>query len=116
MSVRRFAHPQPQLVGVDAEHVKPQIPLEQTAEPLPKRGPEQWLPQKPQLLVSVLSLTQTPLQAVCPLGHLHNPLVHVPPEQVVPQPPQLLLSVNVFVQAPLQTVWPAEQHRPETHD
>jgi hypothetical protein len=64
----------------------------------------------------VFSLTQTPLQSVCPVGHLQRPLVHVPPEQVVPHPPQLLLSVNVFAQAPLHTVCPAAQQRPDTHD
>jgi len=72
----------------------------------------QWLPQAPQLLTSVLRLTQVPLQAVWPEGHW---LKHWPAWQEVPDAhtllhaPQLLLSLLRFTQLPEQMVWPVGQ-------
>ena len=71
----------------------------------------QAFPQKPQLLGSVLVLTQLPLQLVRPALQV---MPQAPPEQVaeplagvgqtVPQLPQLLVSVLVLAQAPPQHV------------
>jgi len=81
----------------------------------------QWLPQAPQLLTSVLRLTQVPLQAVWPEGHW---LKHWPAWQEVPDAhtllhaPQLLLSLVRFTQLPVQLVWPVPQvtrHCPPEH-
>ena len=116
LSVSRLLHAVPHCVVVDPEQERPQTPPEQVAEPVPEVGPLQAWPHEPQLLVSVLSLTQTPLQSAFPEGHWHTPLVHVPPEHVIPHPPQLLLSVNVLVHAPLQTFCPAAQQTLDTHD
>jgi len=78
------------------------------------RPPGQTLPQPPQLLFSVLVLTQLPLQKVCPAGHAHTLFVQVRPlVQTVPQVPQLLLSFAVVRQTPLQSVCPLGQlHTP----
>ena len=56
-----------------------------------------WLPQLPQLLRSVLSDLQLPLQQVCP------------EPQALPQPPQFASSLLVATQAPPQHTWPLLQ-------
>lgn len=56
-----------------------------------------WLPQLPQLLMSLLSALQLPLQQVCPVL------------QILPQLPQLASSLLVLTQLPLQQVWPLLQ-------
>jgi hypothetical protein len=61
-------------------------------------------PHEPQLLLSVLRLTQAEPQSVWPVGHIIARQVPVwqvwPIVQTVPQPPQLLLSVLVLTHTP----------------
>jgi hypothetical protein len=65
-----------------------QIPLLQVE--LPRHG----LPHEPQLELSVLVLTHTPLHIVSPVGQAHDPLTHVwPLAHDMPHDPQLELSV-----------------------
>lgn len=97
-----------------------QVP-EQLVRPLPQIMPQlppahsspvpQARPQLPQLEVSLVRLTHTPPQTVCPAGQAQLPLWHVrPPMHTVPQAPQLLLSLPLMIrQVPLQLVWPAGQ-------
>ena len=77
----------------------------------------QVVPHAPQLALSVLVLTQRPLQSVCPLGHWQRPAVQVVPEgQTVPQVPQFDPSVWRFTQRPLQRVVPlGHWHVPPVH-
>jgi hypothetical protein len=69
--------------------------------------PVQAVLQDPQWLLSVLRLTQAPLQFVWPAPHVTT---HCPPEHAVPwgqtwpQAPQLLLSLPSFTQLPAQSV------------
>jgi len=60
-----------------------QLPAEHCLPPL------QALPQVPQLLDAVWTLTHAPLQSVSPFGHMQAPAEHdVPPLQTMPHPPQ----------------------------
>ncbi len=64
------------------------------------------LPHAPQLFGSVPSVTQTPLQSVLPLVHLHMPPWHcVPPWQTRPHWPQFRLLPCTSMHAPLQMIW-----------
>ena len=107
-----------QRLGVGFVHVSPHTPKMQVVAPVPDAGAEHLLPHAPQLLVSVNSLTHTPLHNVSPKGHTHNPSRHAPPVHVLPHPPQLLVSVSVLTHEPLQAVCPKEQpeHAPLIHE
>ncbi len=66
------------------------------------------MPQVPQFALSLLRLTQAPLQMSGMLeGHAHAPAVHVAPVgHLVPHAPQLPVSVFRSAQVPLQSVLP----------
>src|SRR5579883_940276 len=90
--------------------------------PLTQGSPEQTVPQAPQFLPSVCSLTQAPLQSVVPLAQfrlqapltqLGVPVPEVGPGQTLPQAPQLLGSVCSLTQALLQRVKPLLQATPQ---
>jgi hypothetical protein len=83
---------------------------------VPEVGPGHTLPQAPQLLALVFSLTHTPLQPVSPDAQ-HTPLVQAFwPVHLAPQLPQLLLSICSSTQAPLQrlgvALWQAMPQTP----
>jgi hypothetical protein len=59
----------------------------------------------PQWSGSIVGSTQTPLQAVRPVGQRHAPLTHaVPPPQALPHAPQFAMSVAMSTQAPEQFI------------
>ena len=62
----------------------------------------QTLPQEPQLVLSVLVLTQLPLQSVgCAVVHEQVPFAQVRGDaQALPQVPQLLLSLSTLTSHP----------------
>jgi hypothetical protein len=63
------------------------------------------LPQEPQLLLSVLGLTQVPLQTMSPEAHLQTPCWQLAPFwHTLPQEPQLWASVLRLTQLPLHNV------------
>lgn len=67
-------------------------------------------PQPPQLLGSLPTETQRPLQNEEPGGQAQVPLVQVVPMgQTTPHTPQLALSLLVLVHTPLQLTWPGGQ-------
>jgi hypothetical protein len=80
----------------------------------------QTLPQVPQLLESLVGLTQALLQLICSGGHWRT---HIPPvhtwfaAQAMPHAPQFMGSVFRSTQAPLQLVLGAVQtpHVPSLH-
>jgi hypothetical protein len=77
------------------------------------------LPQAPQLVALVFSLTHAPLHPVSPAAQ-HTPLVQAFwPLHLAPQLPQLLLSVCSLTQAPLQRfgvgLWQAMPQTPPEH-
>jgi hypothetical protein len=82
----------------------------------------QGVPQPPQLLLSVCSLTQAPLQSVVPLLHakVHAPLTHLAValatlvEHAFPQVPQSLALLVASTHVPPQSVGVAAG-QPETH-
>jgi hypothetical protein len=59
-------------------------------------------PQAPQLLTSVFSLTQAPLQIVCPLGQTQDPQVHALEQVSVPLPSQLWVDAAAQTPCPVQ--------------
>jgi hypothetical protein len=101
-------------VQVPLEH----CPADTQAPPFGRRGAQtpavqkekpglQMLPQAPQLLLSVCSFVQAPLQNTCPPEQAPGqaPLVHAwPLGQAVPHAPQLEGSATVVVQKPLQVI------------
>jgi len=75
--------------------------------------PEHMWPQLPQLLESVLRLTQVPLQSVSPPGQTQAPPWQtLPPGQALPHEPQLFGSDWVFMQELEQQLWPEEHWVP----
>ena len=70
----------------------------------------QTCPHPPQLLGSLLGLTQAPLQMISLAGQLHTPLWQLAPVgHTWPHMPQLLGSLDVLVQALPQTTCLAGQ-------
>ena len=78
----------------------------------------QTLPHSPQLLLSVASSTQAPLQICWDPGQAHCPAMHkAPVAQTFLQEPQFSVSVASSTQAPLQICWnPRQAHRPAIHE
>jgi hypothetical protein len=111
------------LVLVDVSmHTPPQLVC-----PAGQQSPDEQLfpaphafPQPPQLLLSVLVLTQAPPHKLGvepehvmphePPEHVAEPVPELGPGQTLPQLPQLLGSVLVVTQAPPHPVCPAPQH------
>jgi hypothetical protein len=63
------------------------------------------LPQAPQFVASVVTLTHAPPQAVWPTGHVHAPALHeLPPPHREPQAPQFSGSDCSCTQAPPHAV------------
>ena len=95
----------------------------QTHAPPEQRCPEaQMVPQPPQLLLSVCSLTHTPLHTDCPNGQTHWPLWQVPPTAqgphrapAVPQVEFVWLEEGLHTlaeQQPLAHETPSHMHEP----
>lgn len=85
--------------------------------PLLQVWPEaQVLPQPPQFLGSVSTLTQAPLHRFVPPPHAHVPLMHEAPEaHTLAHVPQLEGSVDRSVHTPLQFVCePVQRQVPVT--
>ena len=84
---------------------------------LQKSGSTQTLLQVPQLLLSVLRLTQAPLQTVVPVGQVQTPAEQPAPlAQTCPQAPQLFTSDAVLTQVPPQLTRPVGHvQAPATH-
>jgi len=74
---------------------------------LTQRSPSRhFLPQAPQLSISLAKFLQTPEQSLGrSVVHLHSPLWQVlPPSHLVPQAPQLLESMETLTQDPEQSL------------
>lgn len=70
----------------------------------------QAFPQKPQLLLSFIGFTHTPLHKICPGWHAtaawQTPLTQfVPNGHTRAQEPQLLLSISGFTHTPPHAIW-----------
>lgn len=76
------------------------VPPGQAQPPLTQEVPVgQTIPQAPQLLLSLVVLTQRPPQSVCPETQPQRPAVHTwPVRQTIPQAPQLDASLDGMTQ------------------
>ena len=76
------------------------VPPGHAQPPLTQVVPDgQTLPQAPQLLLSVVVVTQRPAQSVWPEGHWQRPAEHTwPVGHTIPQAPQLTASVEGLTQ------------------